>query len=76
MSILPLKYGRKNGALIQWDVDFDDLPIVCVNLTIRKTKDENQNDTSFEICSLNSLIKNSILINYLLQVMNLSVLGF
>ncbi len=32
-SILPLKFGRKNGILLQWDVDFDDIPIECVNIS-------------------------------------------
>lgn len=50
ISILPLQYGRrKNGVLIQWDVDYDDLPILCVNLKNRDTN--NRNDSSFEICN-------------------------
>ncbi len=50
ISILRLQYGRhKNGVLIQWQVDFDDLPILCVNVTNRNTN--SGNDSSFEICN-------------------------
>lgn len=52
-----MRYGRKNGALIQWDVDFEDLPIVCVNVS-RRPMDSNEerdrmrfNETWIEICN-------------------------
>ena len=50
-SILPLKYSRAYGVLIQWDVEYDDIPIECVNITeFRQKKDHELKSTAFEIC--------------------------